>query len=82
MGELLKEILVVELFGFELREAWRERSIHADDHGVLAGTAIPGEMIALHKVDHLPQASVRIYHFIAAILLLSQPLNCFLRPVM
>jgi hypothetical protein len=83
--------LLVELFGFELvvadhtpvvacrihREAWRERPIHADDHGVLPGTAIPGEMIALHKVDHLPKASVRIYRFIAAILLLSQPLNCF-----
>jgi hypothetical protein len=77
---LTRFFLKVELSGFELvvadhtpvvaggihREARRKRTIHADDHGVLAGSAIPGEIIALHEVDHLPKASVRIYHLITA----------------
>jgi hypothetical protein len=55
--------LMVELFGVELvvadnapviargvhGEARRQRPIDANDHGILAGAAIPGEVIALHE---------------------------------
>ncbi len=40
-------------------------------------------MIALHKVNHLPEPRIRVHHFIARILLLGQPLNCLFdrRPI-
>jgi hypothetical protein len=83
---------MVELFGFELvvahhtpvvaggvhRETRSEGSVDTNDHGILTGTAVPREVIPLHEVDHLPEAGVRVDHFISAILLLRQPLNCFL----
>ena len=64
--------LLIKLFGFKLvvgdhapvivrcihRKARCERSIDADDHGVLTGTAVPGEVIALHEVNHLPEPTV------------------------
>src|ERR1700679_552587 len=64
--------LVVELFGLELvaadhtpvvtrrvhRETGRERAIHTNDHGILPGAAVPREVIALHEIDHLPEAGV------------------------
>src|SRR5580692_1401481 len=65
-------LLMIELFGIELvgahhapvvighihRETRRQRPVDTDDHGVLAGPAIPGEVIALHKADHLPEPSI------------------------
>src|SRR5580698_54734 len=62
-------LLMIKLLGFELviaddapvvacgvhREAGSERSIDANDHGVLTGTAVPGEVVSLHEVDHLPE---------------------------
>src|ERR1700733_12771001 len=60
--------LVIQLFGVELviadyapviarrihRKARCESSIDTDDHGVLTGTAVPGEVFAFHEFDHLP----------------------------
>ena len=60
--------LMVQLLGFEFmiadntpvitgrvhREAWGEGPIDANNHRILPGTAVPGEMIPLHEVDHLP----------------------------
>lgn len=80
-------LLVVELFGVELviadnapviagaihRETWRQGANHADDHGVLAPAAVPGEVPALHEIDHLPEPRVRIHHFVTGVLLPSQP---------
>jgi len=58
-------------------ETWSERSVDADDHGVLSGTAIPREVIALHEVDHLPEPGIRVHHLVSRVLLLGQPLDGF-----
>ena len=36
------------------REAWSQCSINTNNHRVLSGPTVPGEMITFHKADHLP----------------------------
>ena len=90
-------LLMVELFRVKLvipdqtpvvaggvhGEARRESPVDTNDHGILAGAAVPGKMVAFHKVNHLPEPRIGVDHFIARILLLGQPLNCLFdqRPI-
>ena len=82
-------LLMIELHGVELvtadnapviaggvhGEAWSQRTVDADNHRILAGSAVPREMVAFHEVHHLPEARVRVHHLVAGILLFRQPLN-------
>src|SRR5438034_143303 len=80
LGELAGVELVVAygapvvLGGIE-REAGRERPVHADDQGVLAGAAAPRLEFAVHEFLHLLQAPRLVGHLQAVFLLLDDPVN-------
>ena len=49
------------------RETRSKRSVHADDHRVLAGAAVPRKVITFHKIDHLPEPRVGVDHLVPSV---------------